>query len=142
MTVNPYDVYLEMESAWRSSIPKRLQGMEPKVLVKLLRLAATAEGISQGAAASELGRSQSGMSKITAKLVREKWVTVTRSTDDHKQKLMTTTAKARLAMDTLEGKLTAAMKGTDTRRVIQKAEGLRRQYGNRTLLALIEGQET
>jgi DNA-binding MarR family transcriptional regulator len=120
MAVNPYDVYLEMESAWRSSIPKRLQGMEPRILVALLKLAAPAEGISQGAAASGLGCTQWGMSKIKGKLVREKWVVVRRSTSNHRQVLMTTTPKARLAMNILEAKLAAAMKRTVPPRAVLK----------------------
>lgn len=79
MAMNPYEVYLEMESAWRSGIPKELQGMRPKELVTLIRLAAAEKGVSQGAAASALGQSESGMSRITAKLVGAKWVTVARS---------------------------------------------------------------
>jgi DNA-binding MarR family transcriptional regulator len=132
MAVNPYDVYLEMESAWRAGIPKRLRGMKPEEVVKLVRLAAAEKGVSQGTAASALGQSQSGMSRVTAKFVEAKWVMVTRSTDDHKQKLITATPKARLAMETLKGKLAAAMKGKDTRRTSQE-DALRRQHGGRTL---------
>lgn len=110
MAVNPYDVYLEMESQWRSGIPKNLQGMRPKELVTLIRLVAAEGGVSHGAAASALRQSDSGMSRITAKLLERKWVTVARSTGNHKQKLITATTKARLAMDDLEGKLAAAMR--------------------------------
>ena len=60
---------------------------------------------------------------------------------------MSTTPKAQLVINTLEGRLAAAMKGTATRRSIQeadtKADALRRQYGTRTLLtASIDDQET
>jgi DNA-binding MarR family transcriptional regulator len=110
MAVNPCDVYVEMELQWRSGIPKELQGMKPRELVTLMRLAVADGGVSQGAAASALRQSQTGMSRITAKLLGRKWVTVARSTDNHKQKLITATTEARLAMDALEGKLAAAMK--------------------------------
>jgi DNA-binding MarR family transcriptional regulator len=147
MVGKPYDVYLEMESAWRSSIPKRLQGMKPKELVKLIRLATAEKGVSQSAATSALGQSQSGMSRITKKLVREKWVVVTRSTVNHKQKLMNATPKAQLAMDTLEGKLAAAIQGAVGSRTAPKTDKrgdvLRRQFGTRTLFTpSVKSEET
>jgi DNA-binding MarR family transcriptional regulator len=147
MAVNPYDVYLAMESAWLASIPKGLQGMRPKELVTLMRLAGAGEGVSQGDAASALGQSPSGISRITAKLLERKWVTVERSTDNHKQKLITATSKARLAMNALEGKLAAAMQATVAplarTKTDKNADAVRRLYGPRTLFTTsIEGEET
>jgi hypothetical protein len=63
-------------------------------------------------------------------------VTVARSTDNHKQKLITATTKARLAMDALEGKLATAMQAAVTphpRLKAQKNADARRIYGTWTL---------
>jgi hypothetical protein len=140
MAVNPYDIYLEMESAlsaWSLGIPKGLQGMKSKDLVKLVRLSAVGKGALQADVASALGQSESGMSRITAKFLEAKWVTASRSTDNHKQKLITATTKARLAMGALEGKLAAAMQpavAPPARPKTDKSEdAVRRLYGTRTL---------
>jgi DNA-binding MarR family transcriptional regulator len=147
MAVNLFDLYVDMESAWRTGIPKSLRGMKPKELIDVFRLAAAENGVSQGAAASALAQSQWGMSKITAKLVREKWMTVTRSTENHKQKLMSVTPKARLAMDILEEKLAAAISPIIPTRASRKAEreaaAARRLYGTHTFFnPPLEAEET
>jgi len=130
-------VYLELDAAWRSSIPKKLQGMTAETLVEVLRLTAETKGISQSDAAAAVGQSQSGMSKIATKLTQEKWVTLTRSANDPKQKLMTITAKAESVMATLGGKLAAVTKDKAALRRLekaeQKAELLKEQYGGRNL---------
>lgn len=118
MAVNPYDVYLEMHSAWQSKIPKKLQGMKPRILIALLKLAASAEGVSQSEAASRLGLTQWGVSRVSKKLIRERWVTVVRRTKpNHRHKVMTTTPKAGLIIEQLQAQLGAAM----SRSVIPKA---------------------
>jgi DNA-binding MarR family transcriptional regulator len=125
MTTNPFDVYLTMHSAWRDGIPKRLQGVEPSVLITILKLAEREEGISQSAVQSTLALTQWGLSKIKRKLVRENWVKVWRPTSDRRRLLMSATPKARLAMDTLESKLAATMKRTATPKAGQKGSHLR-----------------
>ena len=125
MATDPFDTYLEMESVWQSKIPKRLQGIKPRILIALLNLAAPAEGISQSAAASKLGLTQWGVSKISRKLIGERWVTVVRGTKpNHRQKLMTTTPKAGLIIKQLQAQLGGAM----TRSVVPKAGSKKRPH--------------
>lgn len=137
MAADPFDLSLELESAWLTGIPKKLQGMKRRELVAVMRLAATENGVSFSAAASALGQSPSGISKIAAKLVQVKWVTITRATDNHKQKLMTATSKAQLAMVALGGNLGAVILTAVVPRRRSKADrdadGARRLYGDRSL---------
>ena len=147
MAADIFDVYLEMESAWRTTIPKKLQGLKPRELVDLVRLAKAENGVSQGDAASALGQSPTGMSKIAAKLVQHKWIVVTRSTDNHKKNLLTATSKAHMAMAGLEGKFASAMHtpvAPPARpKPDKKADAKKRMYGDRTLLTLsVERDET
>ena len=147
MAVDGYEVYFKMRSVWRSSIPKRLQGVDPRKLIAMLRLAASEGGISQGAAASRLDLRRWGLSKIKKKLVREGWVTVQRSQTNHREKVMTTTPRAQLAMNILEAKLAVAMTAAAGRGARPKAgttaDALKRQYGDRSLLAAMnENQQT
>ena len=118
MAPNPYDVYLEMASAWQSRIPKGLQGMKPRILIELLKLAASGEGASQSEAASKLGLTQWGVSKISKKLASERWVTIRRSESNHRQKLMITTARAQTVMDALRSDLSSVLRaGPSTKRL-------------------------
>lgn len=127
-------VYLKMDAAWRDSIPKSLQGMTAETLVKVVRLTERSKGISQSDAAAALGKKPSDMTNITKRLHRENWVTVTRSADNPKQKLMTTTFKAQSVMATLGLKLAAAMGDKAAPRQLRKAELLKQQYAGRTPL--------
>ena len=137
MADNALGVYLKMDAAWRDSIPESLQWLTAETFVKVVRLTERSKGISQSDAAAALGQSLSGMSRITKTLTQEGWVTVTRSADDHKQKLMTITAKAKSVMETLGLQLAAAMKDKAALRRLEKAERkaelLKEQYGGRDL---------
>ena len=134
MTLSPYDVYLKMHSAWRDGIPKRLQGVEPSVLITILKLVESEEGISQSAVQSALGLTQWGLSKIKRKLVRENWVKVWRPESDRRRLLMSATPKARLAMGQLQVKLIALLKLPVASKPHQKKDRWRVPSGAGSLL--------
>jgi hypothetical protein len=63
-----------MWSAWVEVIPQALVGEDPGLLLRLLKFADVAKGISQSDLRRSLTVSQSKLSKLTSKLIKLKWL--------------------------------------------------------------------
>lgn len=94
-----FDVYLAMRSAWLRRLPEVLENEDPDLLMRLLKLADTKDGIAQSVAMKELNINQSRMSKLKDKLILAKWVEVWKPDSNRRLLLMSTTQKAKTAID-------------------------------------------
>ncbi len=63
-----------MWSAWVEVMPQALVGEDPVLLLRLLDLADVQDGITQSDLQRALQVNQSKLSKLTAKLIQQKWL--------------------------------------------------------------------
>jgi hypothetical protein len=90
-----FDVYLAMRGTWLGRIPKGLENQDPDLVMRLLGLANTNDGISQSVAMRALNISQSRTSKLKDRLVHAEWVRTWKPTPTSRVLLMSTTPKAK-----------------------------------------------
>jgi hypothetical protein len=84
--------FSQMATIWRSRIPKSLAGEDPAELVALLFQISVPGGISQSDLKAAMKISQSRLSRLTKRLLREKWVEV-RHPETDRRVLMTSITK-------------------------------------------------
>lgn len=60
--------FLEVFSKWKTNVGDVLAGEDPKILVRIVELSSTNEGISQRALQEDLKINQSRLSKLSKKL--------------------------------------------------------------------------
>jgi hypothetical protein len=97
-----FDAFVRVWSVWWSGVPDRLARQESSFVVRLLTLGLREGGISQSELKLELGIAQPRLSKLMAKLLKEKWIEVKSSKTDGRIGLMTTTVKAQGRMAPLK----------------------------------------
>jgi len=105
------DLYLAMSAAWCSRVPVSLAHEAPIVLARIIDLGLRKDGVSQSELQQELGINQSRMSKLTKKLVDEKWLHVNQSKTGSGKKFMATTAAARDLIASLKADMNALLAG-------------------------------
>lgn len=103
--MNGTAVFIEMFSQWNTTVGRLLAGQDPSILIRIVELASTEEGISQGALQHDLKINQPRLSKLTKKLVASKWVEVRRPSSDRRFVLMRATDHARKIVKDLNAKL-------------------------------------
>ncbi len=89
------EVFVAMRTAWRSRVPKSLADEDPALLLRLLQLAGAEDGLSQTALQEALKIRQPKMSKLKAKLIREKLVRTWKPDSDRRKLMMTSTANGK-----------------------------------------------
>jgi DNA-binding MarR family transcriptional regulator len=99
--------FLEVFSRWRTNVGDLLAGEDPKILVRIVELSSTNEGISQRALQEDLKISQSRLSKLSKKLAVCSWVVLRKSSSDRRVLLMTATDHAKARVEWLRTELSA-----------------------------------
>jgi DNA-binding MarR family transcriptional regulator len=99
--------FLEVFSKWRTNVGDVLAGEDPKLLVRIVELSSTNEGISQRALQEDLKINQSRLSKLSKKLAACRWVVLRKSSSDRRVMLMTATDHAKARVDWLRTELSA-----------------------------------
>jgi len=99
--------FLEVFSKWRTNVGDVLAGEDPKILVRIVELSSTNEGISQRALQEHLKINQSRLSKLSKKLAACRWVVLRKSSSDRRVLLMTATDHAKARVEWLRTELSA-----------------------------------
>lgn len=107
-TVSGLNLFREMWSTWEDAIPQKLSRGDPRVLLQILEMSATAKGISHVELQSELGINQSRLSKLTTKLRKAGWVKVSTPPNDRRKALVKTSAAGKALLADLHKKMEAA----------------------------------
>jgi DNA-binding MarR family transcriptional regulator len=98
--------FLEVFSKWRTNVGDVLAGEDPKILVRIVELSSTNEGISQRALQEDLKINQSRLS-LSKKLAACRWVVLRKSSSDRRVLLMTATDHAKARVEWLATELSA-----------------------------------
>ena len=99
--------FLEVFSKWRKNVGAVLAGEDPQMLVRIVELSSTMEGISQRALLKYLQINQPRLSKLTKKLVVCRWVELQKSSTDRRMVLMNATDLAKAKVEWLRTELSA-----------------------------------
>jgi DNA-binding MarR family transcriptional regulator len=99
------DTFLAMWSVWVDVMPKALAREDPDLLLRLLHLANGSTGVSQSTLQRALKVNQSKISKLTAKLVKQKWLEVRPQADDRRFLFVSTSPRAKNSMVALQTRL-------------------------------------
>jgi DNA-binding MarR family transcriptional regulator len=94
-----------MWSIWLDLVPAALVKENPDVLLRLLRLADVSTGVSQAALQRALKLNQSKLSKLTAKLIKHKWLVVQPEAEDRRFLFVRTSPLARSWVTSFETRL-------------------------------------
>jgi hypothetical protein len=97
-----------MWTEWKRAVPKRLAAEDPLILSRLLTHASSEAGVSRSDLEQELGLRQPRVSKLSTKLLDEKWIEIVpKSQGDGRLEFIRTTFLARTIMVDLENSLCA-----------------------------------
>jgi len=97
------ELYAGMWQQWHALLPHTICDENPVVLCELLRLAGTPLGITRKDLEDGLGLIQSKISKLTKKLLAEKWLEVLHDEDgDQRLEFLGTTGTADTALMAIE----------------------------------------
>jgi DNA-binding MarR family transcriptional regulator len=90
--------FLKVITKWKKQVGDVLARVDPQLLVRIIELSSTREGISQRELQQALKINQPRLSKLTRKLTACKWVEVRESPSDRRVVLMVATdyGKARV----------------------------------------------
>jgi MarR family len=103
------DTFLAMWSVWVDVMPKALAREDPDLLLRLLHLADVSTGVSQSTLQRALKVNQSKISKLTAKLVKQKWLEVRPQADDRRFLFVRTSQRAKNSMVALQTRLSSLL---------------------------------
>jgi DNA-binding MarR family transcriptional regulator len=130
--------FLSMWSIWVDVMPKALAREDPDLLLRLLHLADVSTGVSQSTLQRALHVNQSKISKLTAKLVKHKWLDVRPQADDRRFLFVRTSPRAKNSMVGLQTRLASLVP-------LVRKPGRRRgrvtPRTGRTLLDFLESQD-
>lgn len=107
--VNGTEAFLEMLSKWERIIGGRLASEDPRIILRIVELTSTEEGISQHALQEGLKINQSRLSKLTKKLAVCKWVVVRKSSSDQRVLLIRATDLAKAKVEMLQMEMSAVV---------------------------------
>jgi len=132
-TVIDSKLFLEMWSAWEDVIPQKLSRENPRVLLRLLELAATPKGVFQVELKSALSVNQSALSKLVAKLRKAELVKVSTPAADRRKAQVKTSETGKALLANLNKKLGEVGTASSTSAVPRKArKGIRDAVGQAT----------
>ena len=100
-------LFLEMWAVWETAMPQSLGRENPGLLLRLLDLGTTSNGIFQVELKSQLGMNQSHLSKLTTKLRNAGWVNVSTPENDRRKSLVKTSKAGKALLASLNKKLGA-----------------------------------
>jgi DNA-binding MarR family transcriptional regulator len=132
------DTFLAMWSVWVDLMPEALAREDPDLLLRLLHLADVSTGVSQSTLQRALHVNQSKLSKLTAKLVEQRWLEVRPQADDRRFLFVRTGTRAKNSVVALQTRLSSLLP------LVQKPSrrrGLVAPRTDRTLLDFLESQD-
>jgi len=132
------DVFIAMWSTWHDLMPKALAGENPDLLFRLLHLADVPTGVSQSTLQRALHLQQSKLSKLTRKLVKQKWLDVRPHADDRRFLFVRTSPRAKNSVVAVQTRLSALL--PPVRKPIRR-RGLVAPQTDGTLLDLLQGRD-
>jgi MarR family len=101
------DTFLAMWSIWVDIMPKALAREDPDLLLRLLHLADVSTGVSQSTLQRALQVNQSKLSKLTTKLIKQRWLEVRPQPDDRRFLFVRTSPRAKTSMVALQIRLSS-----------------------------------
>lgn len=132
------DAFIAMWSTWHDLMPKALARENPDLLFRLLHLADVPTGVSQSTLQRALQVNQSKLSKLTTKLVKQKWLEVRPPADDRRFLFVRTSPRAKNSVVAVQTRLSALL--PLVRKPIRR-RGLVAPRTDGTLLDLLHGQD-
>ena len=128
------DTFVAMWSIWVDVMPKDLVREDPDLLLRLLHLADVSSGVSQSTLQRALQVQQSKLSKLTAKLIKQKWLEVRPHPDDRRFLFVRTSPRAKNSVVAVQTRLASLL--PLVRKPIRR-RGLGAPRTDRTLLDLL-----
>jgi hypothetical protein len=127
-----------MWSIWVDVMPKALARENPDLLLRLLLLADVSTGVSQSTLQRALQVNQSKLSKLTTKLIKQRWLEVRLQPGDRRFLFVRTSPRAKTSMVALQIRLSSL---TPLGRKPGRRKGLGAPSTGRTLYDLLESQD-
>jgi DNA-binding MarR family transcriptional regulator len=132
------DTFIAMWSIWVDVMPKALAREDPDLLLRLLHLADVSTGVAQSTLLRALHVNQSKLSKLTKRLIKQRWLEVRPQADDRRFLFVRTSQRAKNSMVALQTRLSSLLP------LVQKPtrrRGLVAPRTGRTLLDFLESQD-
>ena len=122
------EVFIGMLEAWEAVVPEALLGLNPRIVLTILRLSSEPGGISQSQLQRQLGMNQSYLSKLMHRLeVTAHWIEIKSPPNGGRRCLSSTTGLGKEALASLEIKLRAlTARAPSPRRTSPHGHGRRR----------------
>jgi hypothetical protein len=98
-----------MYSKWNEIVDRDLARENPNILLRIVELTSSEEGVSQTALKKDLKINQSRLSKLTTKLISSKWAVVQESPTDRRVLLICATDHAKARVEELKTALSACV---------------------------------
>jgi DNA-binding MarR family transcriptional regulator len=99
--------FLEVITKWKKQVGDVLARVDPQLLVRIIELSSTREGISQRDLQQALKINQPRLSKLSRKLAVCKWIELLESPSDRRVALMVATAHGKARVEWLRKELSA-----------------------------------
>jgi DNA-binding MarR family transcriptional regulator len=127
------DTFIAMWSIWLDLVPASLAKENPDILLRLLRLADVSTGVSQATLQRALKLNQSKLSKLTAKLIKYRWLVLQPEAEDRRFLFVRTSPLARGLITALETRLSKLLP------LVRKTSRPRRSQYPNALGSLLDG---
>lgn len=103
------DTFIAMWSVWLDLMPKALAGEDPGLLLRLLKITDVSAGVAQSSLRRALQVNQPKLSKLTGKLIKQKWLEVLPYPDDRRFLFVRTTRRAMQTVAAMETRLSSLL---------------------------------